>query len=137
MASLPTPEAARAPLPAPGAILGGKYAIVRILGEGGMGVVYEATHVRLRQRVAVKMLLDFGLSKVEGEVDSKLTGTESVVGTALYMSPEQVRSSANVDARTDIWALGVILYELVSGQPPWMGTLTQVAAAIVTDDPPD
>src|SRR3954454_2901471 len=44
-------------LPTPGHVIGGKYQIVRVIGEGGMGVVFEAQHLKLRQRVAVKMLL--------------------------------------------------------------------------------
>lgn len=234
------------PAPRIGDVIAGKYELRRILGEGGMGVVFEATHVRMRQRVAVKMLLpemltmpevvarferearaagqlrsrhaarvvdvdvtaeglpymvmefleghdlgtelesrvqlpypeavdyvlqacvgmaeahglgivhrdlkpsnvflareedrtyvkivDFGISKVTTETE-KLTAAETVMGTAMYMSPEQVRSARNVDARADIWSLGVILYELLSGQPPWTGSTTQIAAAIVTDDP--
>jgi len=252
-------------LPVVGDVVAGKYVIVRVLGEGGMGIVYEATHQRLRQRVALKMLLptmlehevivprferearaaaqlrgrhvarvndvdvtpdglpymvmdfleghdlqveiekrgtlpvgeavdyilqacaamveahslgivhrdlkpsnlfleqdfaatgptgphlgtgglvgprivkvlDFGISKVQADADAKLTEVDTVMGTALYMSPEQVRASHLVDARADIWALGVILYEAFAGRVPWLGTPHQVAAAIVTEDAPD
>ena len=241
-------------LPTPGQVIGGKYEIVRVMGEGGMGVVFEATHLKLRQRVAVKMLLpdmlshdiivtrferearasgqlrnrhtvrvmdvdvtadglpymvmeyleghdlqteldlrerlplaeaaqyvlqacsamieahqlgivhrdlkpanlflalesasdassartvkvlDFGISKVQAEGDVKLTVAETVIGTAMYMSPEQIRSSGEVDARTDIWALGIILFELLAGRPPFLGSPTQLAAMIVSEDAPD
>jgi serine/threonine protein kinase len=239
-------------LPVPGQMIAGKYAIVKVIGEGGMGVVFEATHLKLRQRVAVKMLLpemlahdiivkrferearasgqlrnrhavrvmdvdvtaeglpymvmefleghdlqveldrrgrlpyaeavdivlqacsamiaahqigiihrdlkpanlflaqegdahearivkvlDFGISKVQADGDAKLTVADSVIGTAMYMSPEQVRSSESVDARSDIWSLGIILFELLSGRPPWIGTPTQLAAAVVSEDAPD
>jgi serine/threonine protein kinase len=239
-------------LPVPGQVIAGKYAIVKVIGEGGMGVVFEATHLKLRQRVAVKMLLpemlahdiivtrferearasaqlrnrhavrvmdvdvtaeglpymvmefleghdlqveldrrgrlpyaeavdivlqacsamiaahqigiihrdlkpanlflaqegdahearivkvlDFGISKVQADGDAKLTVADSVIGTAMYMSPEQVRSSENVDARSDIWSLGIILFELLCGRPPWIGSPTQLAAAVVSEDAPD
>ena len=239
-------------LPVPGQVIAGKYAIVKVIGEGGMGVVFEATHLKLRQRVAVKMLLpemlahdiivtrferearasgqlrnrhavrvmdvdvtadglpymvmefleghdlqveldrrgrlpypeavdivlqacsamiaahqigivhrdlkpanlflaqegdaheartvkvlDFGISKVQADGDAKLTVADSVIGTAMYMSPEQIRSSENVDARSDIWSLGIILFELLAGRPPWIGTPTQLAAAVVSEDAPD
>jgi serine/threonine-protein kinase len=242
-------------LPTPGQVIGGKYEIVRIIGEGGMGVVFEATHLKLHQRVAVKMLLpemlghdvvvtrferearasgqlrnrhtvrvmdvdvtaeglpymvmefleghdlqteldlrerlplaeaaqhvlqacsamveahqlgivhrdlkpanlflvvdpdarepsaqrfvkvlDFGISKVEAESHVKLTVAETVIGTAMYMSPEQIRSSGGVDGRTDIWALGIILFELLAGRPPWVGSPTQLAASVVSEDAPD
>lgn len=236
------------PLPQPGQIVAGKYRITKVLGEGGMGVVYAAEHVRLGQRVALKMLLpeylqvddlvkrfdrearaasqlrsrhtarvtdvditsegvpfmvmellegrdldaelgarqklpldeavdyvlqacgamdeahalgivhrdlkpsnvflseerggriakilDFGISKITNDGEVKLTSAEAVMGTAMYMAPEQVRASHAVDARADIWSLGVVLYELVSGRAPFVGTPTQVAAAIVTEDPP-
>jgi serine/threonine protein kinase len=240
-------------LPQIGETLGGKYQIVRLLGEGGMAFVYEASHQRLQQRVAIKMLtpeftrdpelvsrferearavarlrtkhvtrvmdvdttpggipyivmeflegrdldaelqartrlpldeavdyvlqacagmleahgmgivhrdlkpanlflttdrdsgdgdgrivkvLDFGISKMVGEA-TRLTGAGAVMGTVLYMSPEQVRAQPNVDTRADIWALGVILYELLAGRAPWEGHSHQIAAAIVAQDPPD
>jgi eukaryotic-like serine/threonine-protein kinase len=235
-------------LPQPGDTFAGKYTIVRLIGEGGMGCVFEANHVRLRQRVAIKLLLpslfdqpdvvlrferegrtaaklrgqnvarildvdttreglpyivmeylegrdldvelqergalpiaeavgyvlqacnamveahdagivhrdlkpanlfvspgqservvkvlDFGISKNTGETDARLTGTHATVGTPLYMSPEQIRSSKSADARTDIWALGVILFELLTGRPPFIGSTTSAAASICIDPAP-
>ncbi len=236
------------PLPAVGETVGGKYKIERVLGEGGMGVVFEAIHGRLGQKVALKMLLpelvqqaelvarferearaaaqlrhrntarvvdvdatpagvpfmvmellhghdleselqargqlpigeavhwllqacsamteahrlgivhrdlkpsnlflssepdgsvavkvlDFGISKVQTD-DVKVTTTNSQMGTPLYMSPEQVRSAKNVDHRTDVWSLGVILYELLAGRPPYMGSAAGIGAAIVNDPAP-
>jgi serine/threonine-protein kinase len=238
-------------IPAAGDVVCGKYRLLRPLGEGGMGLVFEAEHLRLRQSVAIKFLrsevlvmpdalerferearasarlrgphvvqvldvdtdergrpymvmellrgrdleaelrvhgpfpveravdlvlqacvavaqahaagvvhrdlkpsnlflteeagkrvlkvLDFGISKIAPETDPappSATSTCMTVGTPLYMSPEQMRSSKDVDGRSDIWSLGVILYELVAGTPPFLGTTTAAIAAIVADAMP-
>jgi serine/threonine-protein kinase len=243
-------NAAPAPcgLPVPGDVLSGKYAVARKIGEGGMGVVYEAMHLRLRQRIAIKVLrpdvledgrvlarfereawvtaqlrsvhtarvvdvdhlpnglpyivleylegrdldaeltasgplpveeavdlvaqvaeamaeahelgivhrdikpsnlfvcrsggrrvvkiLDFGISRVEADATARLTLDDAYVGTPCYASPEQLRDSASADARSDVWSLGIVLYELLVGHPPFVGPNTQVVARVMVDAVP-
>ncbi|WP_437587057.1 protein kinase domain-containing protein [Sorangium sp. So ce1000] len=239
-------------VPVPGDVLAGKYRIERVLGAGGMGVVFAAWHLVLERRVAVKFLLpeaaalpdagarflrearaaaaldgqhiarvldvgtldtgaaymvleyltgddlgqvlqtrgplpladaadylqaceaiaeahargiihrdlkpknlfltrrpdgtpllkvlDFGLSKFIATGDSlkeaSLTATGLIMGSIHYMSPEQIRSLKYADVRTDIWALGVILYRMLTGRHPFEGdSVTAVTAAIMMDTP--
>lgn len=81
-------------------------------------------------------LVDFGISKLAAELALAVTATNSSLGTPGYMSPEQLRSAKYVDARTDVWALGVIAYELLVCQLPFRGaTTSEVAAAITSREP--
>ena len=249
--SAPQPSSGAAPsIVTPGSVLAGKYRVVRILGQGGMGVVVEARHIGLDERVALKFLLpehacrsetatrfqnearaaaklknehvarvadvgtleggepymemeyldgsdlsnllekqgafsltdavdyiiqgceaiaeahsygivhrdmkpanlfltrhtdgaplvkvlDFGISKVPsgGGVEA-LTRTTAAMGSALYMSPEQMQQTRSVDHRTDIYALGVSLYEMLAGKQPFFAdTLPQLCAEILTGTP--
>jgi serine/threonine protein kinase len=242
----------RASLPpvSPGDVLAGKYRVERVIGAGGMGVVVQATHLELDERVAMKFLLphaienaeaatrfvrearaavkiksehvarvtdvgrlengapyivmeflqgsdlavvlgrgplpvedavdfllqaadamaeahaagivhrdlkpsnlfmsmrsdgtpiikvlDFGISKVNvpDTSDAGLTRTTTIMGSPFYMSPEQMRSSKDVDHRTDVWSLGVILYELLTASQPFTGeTLPQLVASILSEPP--
>jgi serine/threonine-protein kinase len=81
-------------------------------------------------------VLDFGISKMgDGEI-ARMTTTNARLGTPLYVSPEQLVSAKYVDARSDVWSLGVILYELLTGALPFGGaTAIAVAAAIQTEEP--
>jgi serine/threonine protein kinase len=81
-------------------------------------------------------VLDFGISKVQGDANVSLTSTRSMLGSPLYMSPEQLRSSKTVDSRSDIWSLGIILYELLTGAVPYAGeAIGELFAAILEEEP--
>jgi serine/threonine protein kinase len=81
-------------------------------------------------------VLDFGISKAIG-VDLNVTRTTTVMGSPAYMSPEQMRSTKLVDGRTDIWALGIILYQLVSGKVPFQAeTFTELCLKVAMDPLP-
>ena len=84
-------------------------------------------------------VLDFGISKLTNAAasDHAMTRTTAIMGSPLYMSPEQMTASRDVDARTDVWAIGVVLYELLSGRVPFSAeTLPQICGLILTAAPP-
>ncbi len=86
-------------------------------------------------------LLDFGISKLTPAPGSQpeihMTNTQTLMGSPLYMAPEQMRSSRSVDRRADIWSMGTIIYEMLAGRSPFEGeTLPEVCAAILADTPP-
>jgi serine/threonine-protein kinase len=89
---------------------------------------------------ALLKVVDFGISKslrLDQPETQTLTGARIALGSPHYMSPEQVRDARGVDARTDIWALGVILYELIAGRPAFQAdTYPGIFAAIAADVPP-
>ena len=81
-------------------------------------------------------VLDFGLAKtIGGHNDVSLTATNSVFGSPQYMSPEQMRSAKDVDTRSDIWSIGVCLYELLTGHVPFDASGVAEICAMVLKDP--
>jgi serine/threonine-protein kinase len=85
-------------------------------------------------------VMDFGISKVcvveeEGEAGSPLTGPNTIFGTPVYMSPEQARTARDVDLRTDLYAAGAILYELLAGRTPYTETGDNMLYKIFMTEP--
>ncbi len=85
------------------------------------------------------VVADFGIARVmDASASQALTGTGLAIGTAAYMSPEQASGMSDVDGRSDIYALGCLLHEMLAGQPPFTGPVAQsVIRQHVTADPPN
>jgi serine/threonine-protein kinase len=136
--------AKRGPLPAAevaGYVLQACEALAEAHGAGIVHRDLKPENLFLAERAdgsrSVKVL-DFGISKSMSQslTDLSLTGTASFMGSPLYMSPEQMRSSRNVDARTDIWSIGTVLYEMVSGALPFSAeSIPELCLAVIGDQP--
>jgi serine/threonine-protein kinase len=114
------------------------------IGEAhAIGIVHrdlKPANIFLAQRpngtMTVKVL-DFGISKVRGPAAAKsLTSSKSLIGSPTYMSPEQLREARTVDGRADIWALGVTMYQLLTGVLPFCAdTVAELCALVLTVEP--
>ncbi len=131
---------ARGPLPVHEAVAHVLEACEAVAEAHNQGIVHRdlkpanlflAKHANGTRTIKV---LDFGISKMGGTpAQPSITDTAVLMGSPAYMSPEQLESSRSVDPRSDIWAFGVILHELVSGALPFTGeTVPQLIRAIVT-----
>jgi serine/threonine-protein kinase len=146
--------AAKGPLPVPEAVDHLLEACEAVAEAHRLGIVHrdlKPANLFLARREgapAMVKVLDFGISKntklaaetanVAGSTQaSATTQAGTLLGSPFHMSPEQMESARDVDQRTDIWALGVTLFELVTGKPPYEGTtLIQVYSKIMSGGPP-
>lgn len=80
-------------------------------------------------------VLDFGISKVQSPADEDITLDRSVLGTPAYMAPEQMRSARDADPRSDIWSLGIVLFELLTGARPFSSKLFTELCLMVSLEP--
>ena len=85
-------------------------------------------------RIVLKVL-DFGMAKQVGRADQRLTAPGILVGTPKYVAPEQVTENPVIDGRTDLYAAGVLFYELLTGQAPFLGTPHEVLLAHMSSQP--
>ena len=94
----------------------------------------KPSNILLEQRSGRTLVTDFGLA-IEDKAAVRMTQEGTLVGTPAYMSPEQISQPESVDARCDIYSLGVVLYELLTGEVPFRGTVRMTLLHIVHHEP--
>jgi serine/threonine-protein kinase len=140
--------AERGPLPVAHAVDYLLQALQAIAEAHAKGIVHrdiKPSNLFLTQRAdgsPLVKVLDFGIAKavltdaLSQGARSDVTGTSGTLGSPLYMSPEQIRSTRSVDARADVWSCGVVLQELLSGTLPFVADAAGALLAAIIADPP-
>jgi eukaryotic-like serine/threonine-protein kinase len=118
---------------------------LRITMDTARGLEYAHQHGVMHRDIKPENLLltrdgstliaDFGIARALGSDTEQLTRTGLSVGTPAYMSPEQAEGDRNLDARTDVYSLGTVLYEMLAGEPPYNGPTAQAIVAKRLLDP--
>jgi len=125
------------PFPADEVLRVGRAVASALAYAHGQGVVHrdiKPDNIMLEdQRVLVA---DFGLARAVSDAHEKLTATGAVLGTPIYMSPEQASGDKEIDGRSDIFALACVLYEMLSGRPPFCGPTPQATLTRRFTGPP-
>jgi serine/threonine protein kinase len=91
----------------------------------GVGLIHrdiKPDNIMLEGTERRVLLMDFGIAKMLSSSDAALTGTGVLIGTPLYMSPEQGSGDKDTDQRSDIYSFGVVAYHMITGKPPFAGT---------------
>ena len=114
-------------------------AALRIATEAARALEYAHRHGVIHRDIKPENLMltsdgstlvaDFGIARALAGVDDRLTETGLAVGTPAYMSPEQAAGDKGLDARTDVYSLGAVLYEMLAGEPPFTGPTAQAIIA--------
>jgi serine/threonine-protein kinase len=137
----------KGPLPIEQAVEFVLQACVALAEAHGLGIVHRDLKpanlfcVRGADGQLSIKVLDFGISKITNAggdgPSAAMTRTTAIMGSPLYMSPEQMNSAKKVDVRTDIWALGVVLHELIAGRPPfYTDSIMELAIKVASEPPP-
>ena len=118
---------------------------LRIAREAAQALQYAHDHGVIHRDIKPENLLltmdgntlvaDFGIARALGGGDERLTETGLSIGTPAYMSPEQASGDRGLDARTDIYSLATVLYEMLAGEPPYTGPTAQAIIAMRFSDP--